>query len=494
MGLSGRKQKQRIGHDPRNLGWADDAARFGQNYLSKFGWDPSKGLGAEGDGRISHLKVSQKLDMLGIGAAQQRDPNGIAWKQNKDFENLLRRLNENGADSGSSQEKKPGVVEEGGFVTAAQDEPAKEDRTTEKKEKKRKRKEKDGEVAASEAVSDTKSKKRKSRGSDDIYNDTSGQTSSAVLTVVEEVKKVTRVAVVPRHRAHRARHIASKHISSKSASAIAEILGVASTPATPTNATPQGTLTPINDDGVEPLEKLMTSTKSVSDYFKERLLAKSRSGTVTPASAPIPSTSDVQSNEAWDATPRGGLGSSKLRMEITEESVSETQTRGIGMSMFSSLTSSSFLAASSFTPASSSNLPCDKPSPREPLRSSDEDEDGDTRSDDDEPSPPLQDKTRRKKSKSSNDSAVPEDKSGDPARKDKKRKKNKAVDEGDVDEADTPKKSKKRSQNDGANPRSTSPAETSQIADEAVEAKSKKERKREKAEKKRRKQQSQPES
>lgn len=41
----------------------------------------------------SHLKVSQKLDMLGIGAAHQQDPHGIAWKQNKEFEALLKRLN-----------------------------------------------------------------------------------------------------------------------------------------------------------------------------------------------------------------------------------------------------------------------------------------------------------------------------------------------------------------------------------------------------------------
>lgn len=31
--------------------------------------------------------------MLGIGAAHTKDPNGIAWKQNKDFEKLLARLN-----------------------------------------------------------------------------------------------------------------------------------------------------------------------------------------------------------------------------------------------------------------------------------------------------------------------------------------------------------------------------------------------------------------
>jgi hypothetical protein len=77
-----------------------DAARFGTAYLSKFGWDPSKGLGTEGDGRTSHLKVAQKLDMLGIGAAHTRDPNGIAWKQASDFERLLARLN--GDDDGAS--------------------------------------------------------------------------------------------------------------------------------------------------------------------------------------------------------------------------------------------------------------------------------------------------------------------------------------------------------------------------------------------------------
>ena len=71
-----------------------DAAKFGSNYLSKFGWDSSKGLGVDGDGRKSHIKVAHKLDMLGIGAAHQKDPNGIAWKQSKDFESVLKRLNE----------------------------------------------------------------------------------------------------------------------------------------------------------------------------------------------------------------------------------------------------------------------------------------------------------------------------------------------------------------------------------------------------------------
>lgn len=71
-----------------------DASRFGLSYLSKFGWDASQGLGASGEGLKTHIKVQQKLDMMGIGAQHQQDPNGIAWKQNKDFEALLKRLNE----------------------------------------------------------------------------------------------------------------------------------------------------------------------------------------------------------------------------------------------------------------------------------------------------------------------------------------------------------------------------------------------------------------
>lgn len=144
MGLSGKKIKQRIGNDPRNLSWADglfclfvgllvislsplkDAARFGSNYLAKFGWDSSKGLGASGEGRTSHIGVSQKLDMLGIGASQQRDPNGIAWQQNKDFENLLKRMN-----GGNSTEKVEGFSKAG------------EPNMEEKETKKRKRKQDD---------------------------------------------------------------------------------------------------------------------------------------------------------------------------------------------------------------------------------------------------------------------------------------------------------------------------------------------------------------
>jgi Pin2-interacting protein X1 len=138
---------------------------------------------------------------------------------------------------------------------------------------------------------------------------------------------------------HRARNLASKNIASKSAAAIAEILGMA--PSTSTSAaasaSTSGTLTPITDPE---LEKLTTSTVSVGDYFKERLLAKSRaaSGTATPSS--VSKTPDDDS----DIAPRGGLGSSRLRNEVLQDDEDAAAER-IGLSRFSSLMSSTFLAA-----------------------------------------------------------------------------------------------------------------------------------------------------
>ncbi|KAF8973171.1 hypothetical protein BDZ97DRAFT_1990233 [Flammula alnicola] len=183
MGLSGRKVKQRISADPRNLSWADG---------------------------------SHKLDMLGIGAAQTKDPNGIAWKQNRDFENLLRRLNEKLDD-----EQTP--------VEDEKEDDAEDDRRN------------------LDAVVETKS-------------------------VSVEVKKLV---ALPRHRAHRARAIAAKNIASKSSAHISEILGL--------NA--PGKLTSVTETDALGMDKIKTSTKSLADYFKEKLDARSsKPGSATPSS------------------------------------------------------------------------------------------------------------------------------------------------------------------------------------------------------------------
>jgi Pin2-interacting protein X1 len=75
-----------------------DNSRFGQQYLAKFGWTPDSGsgLGANGDGRLAHISVAQKLNLLGIGNGHSggaNNPDAVAWKQSKDFEGVLKRLN-----------------------------------------------------------------------------------------------------------------------------------------------------------------------------------------------------------------------------------------------------------------------------------------------------------------------------------------------------------------------------------------------------------------
>lgn len=68
----------------------------------------------------THLKAQQKLDMMGIGAQHQRDPNGIAWKQNKEFEALLKRLNES-AEQGKGADTEVAEGEGGGERETAMD-------------------------------------------------------------------------------------------------------------------------------------------------------------------------------------------------------------------------------------------------------------------------------------------------------------------------------------------------------------------------------------
>lgn len=58
--------------------------------------------------------------MLGIGAQHTKDPNGIAWKQNRDFENLLKRLNANSEDPTEDELDSTSIVD---FQPARVDEP-----------------------------------------------------------------------------------------------------------------------------------------------------------------------------------------------------------------------------------------------------------------------------------------------------------------------------------------------------------------------------------
>ncbi|KAG2104011.1 uncharacterized protein F5147DRAFT_270327 [Suillus discolor] len=338
MGLAGRKEKQRIPNDPRNLSWADDAARFGQSYMSKLGWDPSKGLGASGDGMKSHLKVSQKLDMLGIGAAHQKDPHGIAWKQNKEFEALLQRLNAQDGQDSASKHVLGEFVRPEHSATDVHSEEDKELDPSPKKEKKRKRKE-GGHV---EDGKDKKKRKRDKRQDEDVKDSAAVDSSKPASPHIDPpapspdtVSSIIQTRPKGRPMAHRARIQAAKRLANKSAAAISEILGIAPTPSSVSSTTPSGSLTPITPgDSDLPLEKLTTSTKSVADYFKEKLGAKS--GSNTPAANDDGSTS------------RGGIGSSApSRDDVDQPRIGLGAGRSFGEGGSSNVVAQFFNASSS---------------------------------------------------------------------------------------------------------------------------------------------------
>ncbi|KAH7915066.1 hypothetical protein BJ138DRAFT_1142561 [Hygrophoropsis aurantiaca] len=354
MGLAGRKQKQKIPADPRNLSWSADAARFGQSYLSKLGWDPSQGLGASGDGMKSHLKVKQKLNMLGIGAGGvgAGDPEAIAWKQNKEFEAVLRRLNEAAKNEESGieiEEDREGTAEEQTPTKAGSAVEDADESNVGGREKKRKRKDMEGE---GEGEQDSKKKRKKEKREKKEKKEATEKTEKKKTKSKEarrasptpglaespsqETPAVTK-KITARPMAHRARFQASKRIAGKSAAAISEILGIAPTPSssiTPITQSSSATPTSTSDANLS-LEKLTTSTKSVADYFKEKLGVKSKSstGTVTPDGV-------TQIIESEYEAPRGGLGASRLGASPRDANNDQEVRSGIGSSSKASLLAS----------------------------------------------------------------------------------------------------------------------------------------------------------
>ncbi|KAG8746044.1 hypothetical protein FRC10_006383 [Ceratobasidium sp. 414] len=312
MGLAERKVKQRIGADPRNLAWAEDAAKFGHTYLAKHGWNPTMGLGVAGEGRVSHIAVAQKLDQLGIGAGRPDGPDAIAWKQAKEFEGLLERLNAAGA--GGEAGENGGVVDEAVEEVEEKVEEVEEEGETKQKGDKAKRKDRKRE------------EKRKAKEAKAAL-EASGSSTPSTPTETTPV-----AAPAPRRLAHRARFLAAKRLAGASSTALSEILGVSSTPAStsspstpsaPTPAPTPGTLTAIpvlNDDN-----QITTSSQSVADYFRDRMRARAAQG----AGASTSSTPVVVFEEPEIDVPRSGLGSS--RRDRVEEG-EDTRPNGLGFS------------------------------------------------------------------------------------------------------------------------------------------------------------------
>lgn len=90
--LAGPRRKQKLSADPRGNSWSKDESKFGQKMLEKFGWSKGKGLGANEDGNVDHVKISVKNDTRGVGCSKNHADNWIAHQD--DFNDLLSSLNQ----------------------------------------------------------------------------------------------------------------------------------------------------------------------------------------------------------------------------------------------------------------------------------------------------------------------------------------------------------------------------------------------------------------
>lgn len=274
--------------------------------MAKFGWTPDSGsgLGANGDGRLAHISVAQKLNLLGIGGptAGANDPDALAWKQNREFESVLKRLN------GEEEEKMnqallhgfvPGEITES---TIEEQQEATREVLGEKEEKRRRKEE--------------RRRRKQALAEGD---------SSQTATPPEESPASTKPTTLPKsggmgprmayvikpssyplfltqflHR-HRAKFRASKQMASLSSAALSEILGVANSSGSTTPNTNslanQGASTPSllersvpnkevvsHPTGRE--DQLKTSTTSVADYFAAKMKARQQQ-VVPEAQTPV---------------------------------------------------------------------------------------------------------------------------------------------------------------------------------------------------------------
>ncbi|XP_060079344.1 PIN2/TERF1-interacting telomerase inhibitor 1-like [Ylistrum balloti] len=100
--LAAPRRKQKLSADPRGNNWSKDGSKFGQKMLEKFGWSNGKGLGANEDGNVEHVKISLKNDTRGVGCSKNHADNWIAHQD--DFNDLLSSLNQNGSDKDNNDE------------------------------------------------------------------------------------------------------------------------------------------------------------------------------------------------------------------------------------------------------------------------------------------------------------------------------------------------------------------------------------------------------
>jgi hypothetical protein len=105
-------QSSRMSADTLNKHWKENkSASFGFKMMQKMGWDESKGLGKDENGRVDNIKVSKREVGLGLGSDAVVTLAEKGWSAtSSSFESVLSLLNEtykkDKKDKKSKKEKK----------------------------------------------------------------------------------------------------------------------------------------------------------------------------------------------------------------------------------------------------------------------------------------------------------------------------------------------------------------------------------------------------
>ncbi|XP_039256900.1 PIN2/TERF1-interacting telomerase inhibitor 1-like [Styela clava] len=94
--LAESRDKKKWSIDPNGTNWSKDENKFGVKMLERMGWTKGKGLGANEDGRIAHIKIKHKNDNRGVGCSIKQEQNWVAHQD--DFADLLAQLNNHHSD------------------------------------------------------------------------------------------------------------------------------------------------------------------------------------------------------------------------------------------------------------------------------------------------------------------------------------------------------------------------------------------------------------
>jgi len=110
VSLAEPRRRQKWTLNPRGNLWANDENKFGHKLMEKMGWEKGKGLGANQDGMVTHVKVRQKDNQKGVGFEGHDD----TWLAHQDdFQAVLAALNvEHGsAGEGMTETEKKASLE-----------------------------------------------------------------------------------------------------------------------------------------------------------------------------------------------------------------------------------------------------------------------------------------------------------------------------------------------------------------------------------------------